>query len=67
MRCYDCTIDSRETPAIGVCGGCGMGVCVEHARVAERTVRRIAGPGVTTLPRPARQAVCGVCDDATRP
>ncbi len=67
MNCFDCATESRDTTAVAVCHGCGMALCVKHARVATRTVQRNAGVGVSTLPRAARRAVCGVCDDASRP
>src|ERR1039458_8292496 len=41
MKCYVCAVDGTESPAVGICGVCSVGLCVEH--IAENARRR--GPG----------------------
>lgn len=41
MRCYVCAVAGGENPAVGICGVCSVGLCVEH--ISENARRR--GPG----------------------
>lgn len=35
MKCYKCAQGGVETEAVGMCVVCGMGLCMEHARMTE--------------------------------
>ncbi|MFD7720149.1 DUF2180 family protein [Streptomyces sp. NPDC059814] len=66
MHCLDCRTTGTDSPAVGVCQGCGAGVCAAHARVAARSVRRgspLGAPGAAG----ARRVLCPVCAAAEAP
>jgi len=52
MLCYDCALQQRDAPAIGICVRCGKGLCREHVRRQEtRPLKRIAaGMGERIVP-----------------
>ncbi|MEU5087287.1 DUF2180 family protein [Streptomyces sp. NPDC021356] len=66
MHCLDCSTARTNSPAVGVCQGCGAGVCAEHARVAARNVRRGSLIGAP-VESGARTVLCRVCAAAEAP
>ena len=62
MHCYDCSLAGKERPAIGLCGSCSAGLCLEHANVRPRPIS-VPYPVATTirLPLQARELLCSVC------
>ncbi|MFI5758592.1 DUF2180 family protein [Streptomyces sp. NPDC051569] len=60
MHCLDCRTQEKATPSVGICQGCGAGVCDSHVRVAPRSVRHgsLLGPSSETE---ARTVLCLVC------
>ncbi|WP_446751147.1 DUF2180 family protein [Streptomyces sp. CLV115] len=66
MHCLDCRTTGTDSTTVGVCQGCGAGVCAAHARIATRSVRRgslIGTPGEAE----ARTVLCPVCAAAEAP
>ncbi|MEV7960030.1 DUF2180 family protein [Streptomyces sp. NPDC087532] len=65
-HCFDCRTAGTNSPTVGVCQGCGAGVCATHARIATRSVRR---GSLTGAPREAeaRTVLCPVCAAAEAP
>lgn len=66
MHCLDCRTAGTNSPTVGVCQGCGAGVCAAHARIAARSVRHGSLIGA---PREAgaRRVLCPVCAAAEAP
>ena len=64
MLCYDCVLQDRETPAIGICIRCGKGLCREHVhRHQVRPLRSVAaGMGKRAVPS-AHAVVRFLCAD----
>ncbi|MEU9848188.1 DUF2180 family protein [Streptomyces sp. NPDC047985] len=66
MHCLDCRTTETNSTTVGVCQGCGAGVCEAHARIATRSVRQgslIGNPGEAR----ARTVLCPVCAAAEAP
>ncbi|MGW6208430.1 DUF2180 family protein [Streptomyces sp. NPDC055089] len=66
MHCLDCRTAGANSPNVGICQGCGAGVCAAHARIAARSVRRgspIGAPGEAG----AHRVLCPVCAAAEAP
>ncbi|OEJ22009.1 hypothetical protein AR457_39535 [Streptomyces agglomeratus] len=63
MQCLDCRTESKDTPSVGVCQGCGAGVCESHARITSRTVRHGTPQGPSAQSE-ARWVLCKVCAEA---
>ena len=60
MNCYDCAVEGRAEPALGVCIKCGAGVCRRHLQVEQREVELGSiGPGVEEA---TRRLLCTSCD-----
>ncbi|MEU3218783.1 DUF2180 family protein [Streptomyces sp. NPDC006971] len=66
MHCLDCGTAGTDSLTVGVCQGCGAGVCAAHARVAARSVRRGSLIG-TPVEAEARTVLCPVCAAAEAP
>jgi hypothetical protein len=66
MHCLDCCTAGTNSPTIGVCQGCGAGVCAAHARITPRSVRRGSLIG-TSGETKARTVLCPVCVAAEAP
>ncbi|MFE7112661.1 DUF2180 family protein [Streptomyces sp. NPDC057575] len=64
MHCLDCRTTGTNSPTVGVCQGCGAGVCAAHTRIA--TVRRGSLIG-TPAEAKARTVLCPVCAAAEAP
>ncbi|MBC3843307.1 DUF2180 family protein [Streptacidiphilus sp. 4-A2] len=65
MNCYDCdTLKGIDRSAVAICLGCGAALCAEHTCTTPRTVHRVNGTGVATLPLAARRHLCGTCSRA---
>ncbi|MGW1179249.1 DUF2180 family protein [Kitasatospora sp. NPDC002543] len=60
MHCLDCDTEGTTSPAVGVCRGCGAGVCADHARTEAATLRSgpVLGPADKTV---VRQILCPSC------
>ena len=43
MLCYKCAKEGKEMPAVGICVVCGMGLCIDHVRIAHVTFTEISG------------------------
>ncbi|MGW0667868.1 DUF2180 family protein [Streptomyces sp. NPDC002746] len=58
MDCLDRRTAGTDSPMVGICQGCGAGVCAAHARIAHRGVRLgspLGAPGearARRVPRP---------------
>ncbi|MEV8312436.1 DUF2180 family protein [Streptomyces flavidovirens] len=63
MQCLDCRTESKDTHSVGVCQGCGAGVCESHARITSRTVRH-GSPQGPCAQAEARRVLCTVCAEA---
>lgn len=62
MNCYDCAAFGIGTPAVGVCTGCGAGLCMDHAVIGVRHLTRVGVINrVETVVPPARVVYCNVC------
>ncbi|MFI1393435.1 DUF2180 family protein [Streptomyces sp. NPDC020681] len=61
MNCYDCQAADRGVTAVAICGSCGAALCAVHARTTSRSVHRVNGMGVATLPLAARRITCFTC------
>lgn len=35
MKCYKCAQEGKDSDAVGICVVCGMGLCMEHARMTD--------------------------------
>ena len=70
MNCLDCASHDRASPAVGVCHGCGAGVCLDHAIARDRYLTRIIPISMEVEVEPParilRCAVCAAADDALR-
>ncbi|MET8747448.1 DUF2180 family protein [Streptomyces sp. NPDC004728] len=66
MHCLDCRTTGTNSPTVGVCRGCGAGVCAAHARIAPRSVRRGSLTGTPCEAR-VRTVLCPVCAAAEAP
>jgi len=67
MTCYDCAVAGQPTPAVAVCVGCGVGLCMAHAIVEARYLSRIAVINrVEVVEPPARVVHCAVCASAAK-
>ena len=72
MTCYDSALAVQSTPAVAVCLGCGVGLCMAHAIVEPRYLTRTAVINrVELVEPPARVVHCAICASAeqaqTRP
>ena len=69
MLCYKCAKEGKEMPAVGICVVCGMGLCIDHVRIAHVTFTEISGleGGGTALlglgGRAERKAPRFLCDE----
>ena len=66
MDCLDCQLDSgRCTGAVGICTGCGAGLCLDHAVIVEHRLTRTAVI-MREIPvePPARLLRCPTCQAA---
>jgi hypothetical protein len=69
MLCYKCAREGKETPAVGICVVCGMGLCRDHVNVAEVTFTEMVmgdAGGMAMLGverRLERKAPRFLCDD----
>jgi hypothetical protein len=69
MLCYKCAKEGKETPAIGICVVCGMGLCEGHVKIAQVTFTEMVmldGGGVAMLGverRRERKAPRFLCDE----
>jgi len=54
------TQEEKDSRSVGVCHGCGAGICVAHARITPRTVRHRFPRGSSAQAR-ARTVSCAVC------
>ncbi|MEW2550048.1 DUF2180 family protein [Streptomyces sp. NPDC047002] len=61
MNCYDCQQLSAQTPAVGTCAHCGMGVCSRHGEVVRPAVRRFSGMTAARVGRGTPRIVCPAC------
>ncbi|QKW24779.1 DUF2180 family protein [Streptomyces seoulensis] len=68
MNCFDCRdlSPAETTAAVGVCRGCGAGICYRHAHSGPHLLHRLAGTGLASRPRAARRLLCGTCAQAER-
>ncbi|MFD9428893.1 MULTISPECIES: DUF2180 family protein [unclassified Streptomyces] len=66
MHCLDCHATGTHSATVGICHGCGAGVCAGHTRIAARSVRRGPLPGAFGE-APARRVLCPVCAAAESP
>lgn len=66
MHCLDCRTAGANSPTVGICQGCGAGVCAAHARIAARSVRRGSPIGAPSEAG-ARRVLCPVCAAAEAP
>ncbi|WP_371632822.1 DUF2180 family protein [Streptomyces sp. NBC_01259] len=66
MHCLDCRTTGTNSPTVGICQGCGAGVCAAHTRIAQPGVRLGSLPGTTGEAR-ARRVLCPVCATAEAP
>ncbi|MFG2674584.1 DUF2180 family protein [Streptomyces sp. NPDC048445] len=66
MDCLDCRTTGTNSPTVGICQGCGAGVCAAHARIAARSVRR-GSPIRAPREAGARRVLCPVCAAAEAP
>ncbi|MGW3267563.1 DUF2180 family protein [Streptomyces sp. NPDC001056] len=66
MHRLDCRTAGTNSSTIGVCQGCGAGVCAAHARITSRSVRR-GSPLGTPDQAQARTVLCPVCAAAEAP
>ena len=65
MTCYDCAVAGQSTPAVAVCLGCGVGLCMAHAIVESRHLTRTAVINrVELVEPPARVVHCAICASA---
>ena len=65
MNCFDCASIGQEVPAVGVCAGCGAGICAEHAQLSPHWLTRTAVINmIVTVEPPARILRCPVCETA---
>ncbi|MET8544312.1 DUF2180 family protein [Kitasatospora sp. NPDC004799] len=60
MHCLECRSANTTSTAVGVCRGCGAGVCADHARTEAATLRSgpVLGPADKTV---VRQILCPSC------
>lgn len=65
MQCYECAKKGIEKAAVAVCNHCSVGLCLDHAVVAERsvTVHRPISK-IEVLPVKAQRVLCRVCQEA---
>ncbi|WP_411130019.1 DUF2180 family protein [Streptomyces sp. x-19] len=64
MHCLECRLARMTSTAVGVCRGCGAGVCGNHVHTATVPVRR--GPVLGPPPEAVvRQVLCPACALAT--
>jgi hypothetical protein len=70
MKCYKCAEMGRSSDAVGVCVVCGMGLCMEHARMTEVSfweaslmeLGGTAGLGMTgKVERKVPKILCDIC------
>ncbi|MFD5068547.1 DUF2180 family protein [Streptomyces sp. NPDC058369] len=66
MRCLDCAAAGTDSSTVGVCQGCGAGVCAGHARIAPRRLRHGSLLGASREAE-ARTVICPVCAAAEAP
>jgi hypothetical protein len=62
MNCYDCAVEGRAEPAVGICIKCGAGICRRHLhlQVEQGEVEPGSiGPGVEEA---TRRLLCTSCD-----
>lgn len=65
MTCFDCAVAGEEAPAVAVCTGCGVGLCMSHAVVGPRYLTRVAVINrVDVVETPARAVHCEICAHA---
>ena len=56
MNCFECAKASDSVPAVGVCGHCGVGLCLDH--LLEAADYRVGGTTYACESRdPAHEAV----------
>lgn len=65
MTCYEHAQASVETPAIGTCVDCGVGVCADHSELVEDTKQVDTGNLMQTRSAQSRSLVC-LFDAASR-
>ena len=58
MTCYDCAVAGQSTPAVAVCLGCGVGLCMAHAIVESRHLTRTAVINRVELVEPPARRRC---------
>ncbi len=58
MTCYEHAQTGVETPAIGTCVDCGVGVCAEHSKLIEGTRDVATGNLMQTRRTQSRSLVC---------
>lgn len=65
MNCFDCAALGQHVPAVGICAGCGAGICSDHVRLSPLWLTRTAviNRQITVEP-PARVLRCPVCQTA---
>lgn len=39
MRCFECSQQGVNTPVVGVCAHCGIGLCIDHVLLADLVKR----------------------------
>ena len=71
MLCYECAMKGVRRDAVGTCHHCSAGLCEEHARMEESSVKAVRHnktfvnvSGEVELARPARELLCSVCQGA---
>ena len=65
MTCYEHGQTGVETPAIGTCVDCGVGVCAEHSKLVEGTKNVRTGNLMQMRSAQSRSLVC-LFDAASR-
>ncbi|MFJ4899746.1 DUF2180 family protein [Streptomyces sp. NPDC088727] len=66
MDCLDRRATGTNSPTVGICQGCGAGVCAAHTRIAQPCVRLGSPLGAPGEAR-ARRVLCPVCAAAEAP
>ena len=68
MNCLDCAeTGGANLPAIGVCVGCGVAVCRDHAVIRRRHLTRTRPLILEEPVEPAARVLrCLICDAAQR-
>jgi hypothetical protein len=67
VHCLDCDARDMTAPALGVCTGCGAGVCGAHLRVVRHALTCATATGGPVPVAPAvRRLLCPTCDQVRR-